>query len=64
MIESIITSIVGAVIPAQYLPVAVILLTAFLGLEQWLASTNRIQANSTLQLIVGVAQKLLVKFKG
>ena len=61
MIESIISGIVYRVIPAEWLPLILVILAALVGVEQWLASTKRIQANSTLQLIVGVAKKIINK---
>jgi hypothetical protein len=51
-------------IPAAYMPLILIILSAFLAFEQWLASTKRIKANSTLQLIVGFVQYFLGKEKG
>jgi hypothetical protein len=51
-------------IPTAYMPIIVIILVAFLTFEQYLASTNRIKANSTLQLIVGFVQYFLGKEKG
>jgi hypothetical protein len=41
-----------------------VILSAFLAFEQWLASTKRIKANSTLQLIVGFVQYFVGKEKG
>ena len=61
MIETILAAIVNAAIPQEYMPLVIILLVALLGIEQWLASTKRIKANSTLQLIVNVVTKILKK---
>jgi hypothetical protein len=61
MIETIITSIVSSVIPAEYMPLVLIILVAWVGIEQWLASTKRVTANSTLQLITNVAKKIINK---
>jgi len=50
-------------IPQEYFPPIVLLLGALVAFEQWLASTNRIKANSTLQMIVNLAQAVLAKMK-
>ena len=61
MIESITSTVIGSFIPAEYMPLVVLVLTALVGIEQWLAATKRIQANSTVQLITGIAMKLVGK---
>ena len=61
MLETIITSIISSVIPPEFMPLAVIVLVAWVGIEQWLASTKRLTANSTLQLITNVAKKIINK---
>ena len=48
-------------IPADYMPPFLVILAALVALEQWLSSTNRIKANSTLQLIVNIAKAILAK---
>lgn len=59
MLTSLASSIIGHFIPAAYIPLVTLILAFLVGLEQWLASTKRIKANSTLQLIVGIAQKFV-----
>ena len=61
MIESIITSIISGIIPPAYMPLVIIILVAWVGIEQWLASTKRVTANSTLQLITNIAKKIINK---
>ena len=51
-------------IPQGYMAPLLVILSAFLAFEQWLASTKRIKANSTLQLIVGFVQYFVGKEKG
>ena len=63
IIESIITAIVSGAIPPEYMPVVIIALVAWVGLEQWLASTKRIKANSTIQFITDMATKIINKGK-
>ena len=61
MFEGIIANLVSSVIPPEYMPLVIIALTALVSLEQWLAATKKIKANSTLQFIVGIVQKFLKK---
>jgi hypothetical protein len=61
MIESIITAVVNTVIPPDYMPLAVIVLVAWVGIEQWLTATKRVEANSTIQLVTNVAKKIIGK---
>ena len=61
MIETIITSIISGIIPPTYMPLVIIILVAWVGIEQWLASTKRVQANSTVQLITNIAKRIINK---
>jgi hypothetical protein len=60
----IIWKVIEHFIPAAYFPPIITLLSAFIALEQWLAATNRIKANSTLQLVVQLVTVILGKMKG
>ncbi len=51
-------------IPQEYMAPLLVILSAFLAFEQYLAATKRIRANSTLQLIMGFVQYFIGKEKG
>ena len=51
-------------VPAPYYPPIIIGLSALIALEQWLAATDKVKANSTLQAVVNIATALLGKMQG
>lgn len=62
--DYLITQVALHYVPAKYYPPIVIILTAWLMLEQWLAKTGLIKANSTLQAIDGFLTYIRDKIKG
>jgi hypothetical protein len=64
MTDWIVLQAINHYVPKEYMPIILIVLSFFLALEQWLASTNRIKANSTLQMIVNFVQYFIAKEKG
>lgn len=57
-ILGIIATLVQSVIPSEYMPVVVAILTILFALEQYLAGTQRFKANSTLQAIGNILKTL------
>ena len=64
MTDFIIWKVFAHYVPQDYYPPIMMVMTCLIGLEQWLASTNKIKANSTLQAIINFVQYLFDKMKG
>jgi hypothetical protein len=59
-----IMQLVNQYVPPKYQPLFIAVLLAFVGIEQWLASTKRIKANSTLQAITDLCRTIAEKMRG
>jgi putative copper export protein len=59
-----IIQLVNQFVPQKYQPLLVVALAVFVAFEQWLAATNRIRANSTLQAAVDLCRAVVEKMRG
>lgn len=50
-------------IPAEYMAPLILILGFIVAFEQWLARTNRIKANSTLDMIIGILSGIICQQK-
>jgi len=50
-------------LPPDFMNLLVILLSAWVAIENWLASTKRIKANSTLEVTANLAKYIIEKAK-